>query len=173
MSATLTALAARTARGPQRAERYVHRLLSPAARRRGFAETRLFARWADIVGPACAELCCPSRISGAFGEAVLHIRAAPAAALELVHTEPLVVERINAYFGAPTVARLRIVQAPLPAPPVREPPTLRLLGAAEAARLDAALAAIRDPVLRDALSGLGRAVIGSTSARGDDPAGET
>ena len=47
----------------------------------------------------------------------MHLRVASGGlAMELQHFEPVLVERINAYFGYPAVARVKLIQGPLPAP---------------------------------------------------------
>ena len=47
-------------------------------------------------------------------DGVLKLRAAPGAALELQHRAPLIIERINLFFGRAAVTRLALVQGPLP-----------------------------------------------------------
>jgi len=58
----------------------------------------------------------------------LLLRVEPGFALELQHLAPLLVERINTYFGYQTVARLKFQQGPLAnrkaAKPLREAPAL-------------------------------------------------
>ena len=94
----------------------LRRVLEPAARRRGLAEAKLLTEWPTIVGPALATRCHPIRLSSRSdrpgGMLVLHV--AGAAALELQHSEPQILERINGYFGYGAVGRLRLIQAPLP-----------------------------------------------------------
>jgi hypothetical protein len=129
------------------------------ARHGGGLLARLKSEWAAIVGPELAASTWPEAL-GRGGTLKLHV--ASAKALEIQHRAPLLVERINLFFGREAVTRLALVQGPLPLPATaatREP--LRPLAAAEAARLDDQLAAIDDIELRQALDGLGRAVIGT------------
>ena len=90
---------------------------------------------------------------------MLTIHVGGAFALELQHSEPQLIERINDFFGYPAVARLRLIQAP-PAPPVkrRAPRAVRPLAAAELGALAALVEAVRPPALRAALAELGRTV---------------
>ncbi len=150
----------------------VAELTRPIIGRRGIARGALIADWASIVGDRLAASSQPERIAYAAkrsSEGTLHLRVASGGlAMELQHFEPVLVERINAYFGYPAVARVKLIQGPLPAPaggkatPPPRPP--RVLSPAEQRTLEAQLADIADPDLRQALAGLGRAVL----ARRDD-----
>ena len=84
----------------------------------------------------------------------------PALALEIQHRAPLLIERINGFFGRGVVARLVLVQATRPRAGPATPARAEPLGRAEAEALDTALGDIADPELRAALSGLGRLVLG-------------
>ena len=91
------------------------RVLSPALRRRGFGKIDLLAHWSAIVGPELGALSQPDRIRRGGPEGpVLTVRVDGAMALEVQHMAPQIIERINAHFGAGTLARLHIVQGPLP-----------------------------------------------------------
>jgi hypothetical protein len=88
---------------------------------------------------------------------VLVLHVAGAAALELQHSEPQILERINGYFGYGAVGRLRLIQAPLPRSKASPLPTeSRDVSDAEESEIAAAVRDIREPDLRAALSGLGR-----------------
>jgi hypothetical protein len=147
--------------GPRRLGRLLRHALDPAARRRGFAEAGVLAAWAAIVGPDLADRCRPIKLTFPRGRqsGVLHLQVGGAAALELQHCAPLVIERINIYFGYPAVAELRLLQAPLP-PPAPPPAPRRGRGRA-AEEIDAVARAsevITDMELREALARLGRTV---------------
>ena len=150
-------------RGPRALAAMLPRVAGQALRRRGFTEAKVVTDWADIIGVELARETMPERLSFAKGSdagGTLRIRAAGPLALELQHLEPLVIERINRYFGYAAVAKLSFVQAPLshaarrpkPAPPAALSPD-------ESKRLGAALEDIESEALRAALSRLGRAVI--------------
>ena len=141
--------------------RLLGRILDPAARRRGFAEASLLADWATIVGPAMARRCQPVRVEhapGRRGAGVLLLQASGAAALEIQHAAPQLIERINGYFGHRAVRQLRLVQMPLPAVPPPPPPRLRAVSAPEEAALAEGVAEVADAALREALLALGRTV---------------
>ena len=152
----------RRARGPSLVGVYVRQGMAPALRRRGFAQAEAIMHWPAIVGEELARHCCPEKLSYAPGtrnDGTLHVRAAGSFAVELQHLAPRVLERINCYFGFRAVARLALVQAPLPpARRARSSPSARCLSPAEEAALTRATAEIADPGLRHALAKLGRRV---------------
>ncbi len=152
--------------GPRGLGSLLRALLTPAARARGFAEAALLTDWPRIAGPDLASWCRPLRLRFPPGKgegARLELAVAPARLLELQHQTPLLVERINGFFGRPVVARLRLVPWMAGALERRPPPTPRLPPD------PAALARIRSsaerapPALRQALLALGAAIV---AARG-------
>jgi hypothetical protein len=132
---------------------------SVVAQHGGGILSRLKSEWAAIVGPELADSAWPEALARG---GVLKLRVASHKALEIQHRAPLIVERINLFFGRDAVTRLALVQAPLPLPPRhRRDPGIRKLAPGETAALDRQLTEIDDPELRQALDRLGRAVIGT------------
>lgn len=140
------------------------RIAAPiVARRGGGVLGRLKAEWAAVVGAELAALTWPEALGR---DGALKLRVASSLALDLQHRAPLVIERINRFFGREAVARLVLVQGPLPLAtpsPVAMPTPLT---ADEAQALDLRLAEIADPELRAALARLGRLVLAG-ARRGD------
>ncbi len=128
------------------------------AKRGGGILVRLKADWLAIVGPEWAVAAWPAALGR---DGALKLRTAPAAALELQHRAPLLIERINLYFGRRAVTRLVLVQGALPRIPEPVGPIRPWLAASEAEALDRRVADIADPELRAALVRLGRAVSGT------------
>jgi hypothetical protein len=126
------------------------------ARRGGGTLARLKAAWPAVVGSELAAATWPERLGR---DGALRLRVAAGVALELQHRAPLVVERINLFFGRAAVSRLVLVQGPLPLPPPARAAAANPLPEKEEAALDARLAAIADPDLHAALAGLGRLVL--------------
>jgi hypothetical protein len=140
------------------------RIAAPiVARHGGGVLGRLKAEWVAVVGAELAATTWPEALGR---DGALKLRVASNVALELQHRAPLVIERINLFLGREAVARLVLVQGPLPlpAPPATSPP--EPLGAEEAKALDTQLGDIADPELRAALARLGRLVLGG--GRRDD-----
>ena len=117
---------------------------------------RLKAEWAAVVGADLAATTWPEALGR---DGALKIRVVSSFALDLQHRAPLVIERINNFFGRSAIARLVLVQGPLPLParPRRSPAAP--LGAEQAKALEARLAEVADPELRAALAGLGHLVL--------------
>lgn len=152
--------------GPKAIARTVARITRRSFAKQGFAETDVITRWREIAGEELARQSVPERLrfaKGAAGGGTLHIRVDGAVALEIQHMEPVLVERINGFFGYNAVARLALTQGPLPARQGTPPRARAEPAAQELAELDCALATVRDEALKQALRGLGRSAL---SARG-------
>lgn len=140
------------------------RVTRPVFGKHGFAGGALVVDWPAIVGSAVASHTLPVRIKfppkdRAEGTLVVKVDSG-AFALELQHLEPLVLERINGYFGWKAVARLKLQQGPLPE---RPKPKQALAAPLAAAPAGDRLAEVEDPELRAVLERLGRHVGARTS----------
>jgi hypothetical protein len=149
----------------------IDRCLAPALRAQGFAASDVIVAWPEIVGERLASFSRPLKIewkrrsAGADPDArpepsTLVVRVESAFALELQHLAPVVVERVNAYYGWRCVGRLVLKQGPVRRPdpprPARPP-----LTEADRLKVAAAVAPVTEDPLREALDRLGRAVVGS------------
>lgn len=135
----------------------VSKLAQPIVGKRGGGTlVRLKADWPAIVGADWAAVAWPVALGG---DGALKLRTTPTAALELQHRAPLLIGRVNLFFGRAAVSRLVLVQGPLPYPASRAATSVPPLAAGEAQALDQQLADVADPELRAALGRLGRAVI--------------
>jgi len=133
------------------------RLAAPIVARRGGGVLGLLkAEWTAVAGAELAAASWPEAL-GRDGALKLHVVSS--VALDLQHRAPLAIERINLFFGRAVVARLVLVQGPLPLatpPPTAMPAPLAI---EEAKALDRRLGDIADPELRAALARLGRLVL--------------
>jgi hypothetical protein len=138
----------------------LHKTLSEAFAKQGFAASELVTRWAEIAGAEIAEHAQPERIQwprareGKLPEpGTLFLRVEGPMALDIQHLSGVILERVNRFFGWQAVATLRLRQAPLrrkrPKPP-SDPEA--------AARIAAGLSAIENEELRAALGRLGAAI---------------
>src|SRR5437867_6412611 len=90
----------------------VSKLAAPIVTRRGGGVlVRLKSEWPAIIGPDWAAVTWPTALGR---DGVLKLRASSTAALDLQHRTPLLIERINLFFGRAAVTRLVLVQGPLP-----------------------------------------------------------
>jgi hypothetical protein len=133
----------------------------PALKRRGRASGRVIAEWPEIVGATLAGCSCPERLSQPRdgGPGTLKIRVDGPLAVELQHLEPVIIERINSYFGYRAVARLSMVRGPLPPRRDDAPATTAAPDPAALERAAERAADITDEALREALTSLGSHVL--------------
>lgn len=129
----------------------------PAFKKHGLAETRIIREWAQIVGPELSSACIPHKLAfprgGSQGGTLTVLAGNGAAAMELHYQEPLILERIAAYFGFGAVTRIQIRQAHLPPPPPpKKAPRARAEGPVSLPH------AVEDDSLRAALEGLARSL---------------
>lgn len=141
--------------------------------KRGFSQTEILSRWPTIVGPMLARHSCPERLTferEKTAGANLLVRVEGAFGLELQHLAPQVIDRINTYFGYRAVARLSLLQGPIPRQSPRPRAATRDLTPAEEKSVVDAVAATRDPELAQALAALGRAVVAASAPEPADVA---
>lgn len=158
-----TAPPERLARGPIAVGSVTGKVTRPILGKRGLAEGNLISHWEAIVGSAVAAHALPERIKfprgrRENGELIVRVASGPFA-MQLQHDAPVVIERINSYFGYPAVRTVKIFQAPLPLrrTRTRKPPPAPLSGREES-ELAHALEGVTDPGLRAALDRLGRSM---------------
>jgi hypothetical protein len=139
--------------------------LSDVLKAQGFASTEIISRWHDIVGPEIAGHSEPLKINWPRmtdeerpDPATLVLRVEGPAALEIQHLSAVILERVNRFFGWQAIGRIAIRQAPLRR---REPPPLRKIDSAAAARIAETLPDVKDENLRQALGRLGSAIKGN------------
>jgi hypothetical protein len=140
----------------------LHKTLGDAFAKQGFASTELVTRWTEIVGPEIAAHSQPEKIqwprpvAGQAAEpGILALRVEGPAAVEIQHLAPVVLARVNQFFGWQAVGGIRLRQAPLRRSE-REPVPAPDREAAE--RIAATLPEINDEGLRNALARLGAAI---------------
>ena len=143
-------------------------LIDPIARRalerRHPVLATLLTEWPVIVGPRLGAATLPEKLSSRPEQGgVLDLRVASADAVEVQHQLPLLIERINAFYGYMAIQRIKLVHGPVRRPQSAAAPS-RPLAAGDAASIDKALAGIEDEELRRRLDALARAVF----ARNDD-----
>jgi hypothetical protein len=140
----------------------VMRALAPILKEAGPAPDTLIARWSEIVGPRIAAVTEPLRVAKTKAGGVLHLRAPSAAAPMIQHAAEHILQKVNLASGA-KLKSIRIVHtsgAPKAAAKVR--PSLT---PDERETLVRSLAPVQTSAIRDALAGLGEAML----ARRKDP----
>jgi hypothetical protein len=131
-------------------------------RRFGFVQSSIVSRWAEIVGERYARVSSPESIrfpSGRKAGGALTLLVEGAHAPLIQHLAPMIIERVNRFFGYAAIDRLLFRQGKPPAQPPRQSrPELRPVPK----ELGDGLREIADPELRACLESLA-AQIASTS----------
>jgi hypothetical protein len=142
--------------------------LQSAFARQGFAAVDIVSHWEDIVGPELAGRTEPLRLvwprrEDPFSTGTLTVRVEGAYALELQYLAPVVMERVNRYFGWACVGRMQIRQGPVAQK--RQAPKLPPEPSADAlAEAERSLGEFDDPDLKASLARLGAMVKSVTRA---------
>jgi hypothetical protein len=123
-------------------------------RRFGFVQSSIVSRWAEIVGERYARVSSPESIrfpTGKKGGGALTLLVEGAHAPLIQHLAPLIIERVNRFFGYAAVNRIVFRQGKPPASPQSpQRPQLR----AVPKELGEGLREIGDPELRACLESL-------------------
>jgi hypothetical protein len=92
--------------------RIVAKVVKPVMRKRGFYDVDIISDWENIVGPEWAKQTSPHKLSfnaHTRRSGTLHILVAPGASVLIQHIEPMIIDRVNTYFGFEAVNRLKII----------------------------------------------------------------
>lgn len=143
---------------------FIEPCLGPTIAKQGFSGTDILVSWPEIVGERLAAVSQPLKLDwprrphrdAPAEPAALVVRVESAFALEVQHLAPVILERVNAFYGWRCAGRLVLKQGPVRRRAAIAPPAP--LGAAERERIAASLAAIGPDDLRAALERLGIAV---------------
>lgn len=133
----------------------------------GFSAVEIVTHWDEIVGPDLARRSLPVKLqwprgAGADAEpATLVVRVEGAYAIELQYAAPVVMARINTYFGWRCVGRIVLRQGPVPprqGPPALPPPPDAAAVGAVRRQIEQEAGAFADEELAAALARLGALV---------------
>ena len=138
-----------------------------AFRRFGFVQSSVVSRWSEIVGERYARVSCPESIRFPHGRrqcGVLTLVVEGAHAPMMQHVAPVIVERVNRFFGYQAVERVQFKQGMVRVAEAKRtraaPPSLRPLPA----DLGDSLREVADPELRACLESLARGIAASDGA---------
>ena len=108
----------RLARGPVTIGALTERIAKPALGKRGFAGGEILARWSTIVGTELASFAVPLEVKFPRGKnagATLLLRISSGAAATMLQLKtPLILERVNGFFGYKAIDKVQAAQGPLP-----------------------------------------------------------
>lgn len=146
---------------PRSAGELVGEVGGQSFKRFGFLQSAIVSRWAEIVGERYAQVSSPESIRfpqgrKAGGALTLLVQGAHAPLIQ--HLAPLIIERVNRFFGYAAVDRVVFRQGKPPAPESRrKPPSLRPVPK----ELGQGLREIADPELRACLESLASRIAAS------------
>ena len=102
------------------------KIITPVCRKQGLMTADLILDWPKIVGPELAAICQVIKISftGSFSppsrqQGCLHVQTTSTIAAVLPYSEPIILERVNQYYGYQAINRIRVFHQP---PNIKAPP---------------------------------------------------
>ena len=131
-------------------------------RRFGFVQSSIVSRWPEIVGERYAKASCPESIkfpAGRKSSGVLTLMVDGAHAPLIQHLAPMIIERVNRFFGYAAIDRIVFRQGKRPAP---EPKTVRPQLRPVPKELGEGLREVADPELRACLESLASRIAASS-----------
>ncbi len=159
-------------RGPRPLGDLIASLVDPIVAKKAGMNAALIQSWPEIAGVRLQEGCRPEKLvwaarhdeDGPTQPATLVVACEGAFVLRLQHETHEVLARVNAFFGYPAVAKLRIVQKPILRLRVDRKLPRMPLDAAKRRDIAEATARIESPRLRSALERYGETVMGRNAA---------
>jgi hypothetical protein len=140
-----------------------------AFRRFGFVQSSVVSRWREIVGERYARVSSPESIRfppGKRSAGILNLVVEGAHAPMMQHVAPVIVERVNRFFGYNAVERVAFKQGSVKVAKSKArvaPPSLRPIPN----DIGDSLRSISDPELRSVLEALAQGVAASETRAGD------
>ena len=143
-----------------------------AFKRFGFIQHNIVSRWSEIVGERYGKVSLPESIrfpAGRKSSGVLTLLVEGAHAPLMQHLAPLIIERVNRFFGYPAIDRIVFRQGRPPAPAERpKRPDLRPVSK----EMGEGLRQIADPELRACLESLAARISETGGPPAIDPTGD-
>ena len=147
---------------PRAAGELIGEIGGQSFRRFGFVQHSIVSRWAEIVGERYSKVSCPESIKFPAGKkagGVLTLLVDGAHAPLIQHLTPMIVDKVNRFFGYAAINRIVFRQGKPPAPaPKPERPQLRPVPK----ELGEGLREIADPELRHCLESLAAHIAASS-----------
>lgn len=140
--------------------------LDPALKKRGFASRDLVANWQAIAPVPYNKIAMPDKLtwprkdSPAPEGGTLYLRCIEGYGLTLSHEGPAICAAINRYFGYLLVSKIRLSPNAFTPSSAAAPQKDVTLSPERQKLLDAELTGVEDTGLRDALSVLGKGILG-------------
>ncbi len=129
-----------------------------AFRRFGFVQSSIVSRWKEIVGDQYATVSAPESIRFPIGkraEGTLTLMIARAHAPMMQHVQPVIIERVNRFFGYAAVSKIVMRQGDIARP---APKRVKTALVAIPVELGDSLRSIADPELKAVLESLAQGI---------------
>lgn len=150
-------------RGARRVASVLPAAAKKVFRQYGFAEDTLIRRWHEIAGPKLAPLTLPLRLTYGKekGEKIvtLHLLVETGAALQVQHQIPLLLEKLNIFYGHREIGRITLVQGAVVQIKKPEKAQNKIPDPAAIKQMEDWTKAMKDSGLRETLIRLGAEVL--------------
>lgn len=135
--------------------------ITPICQQNGFVQARILLEWEYIVTPQFAQFCTPLKVTFPLKQrnnGRLLLRATSSMATEISYLEPLILSRINQYFGYQAISKISLLQGPVAKKALSQKPPNKHLPEAIQTTLKNHVQPIEDDRLRTALLSLGMGI---------------
>lgn len=141
----------------------IRTITKKAMGKRGFSGADILESWTDIVGEDLAKGVRPEKLTfekNNRSHGTLVVKSAGGAfAMLFEHQKARVIERINAFFGYPAVAHIKIIQGAFKLKQPQPPQPVKQIAPDQLADLERKVSIIEDETLRQATFEIGRQLL--------------
>lgn len=144
--------------------------------RHGSAWAGLLTNWPEIVGPSLSDICCLEKVKWPTHASAnqtsetsrsrhqkiggtLILKVVYGRALEIQHSTPQIIDRINAYYGYSAIAQIKIIQGKVEKKLKKQKKTILPLDPVTTDQLNNQMSDIEDDNLKHALHKLAKGVL--------------
>jgi len=135
--------------------------ITPICQQNGFIQARILLEWEYIVTPQFAQFCTPLKVTFPLKQRSngrLLLKTTSSMAMEISYLEPLILNRINQYFGYQAISKISLLQGPIAKKAPSQKPPPKPLPEAIQLNLENHVQLIEDDRLRAALLSLGMGI---------------
>ncbi len=103
--------------------RVIGKIITPLCRKYGLMTADLVLEWPQIVGEELAQVCQVMKIRFPGlnrQQGCLHLQTNSAMAMALTYSQPIILERVNQYYGYQAVSQIRVFHKSVPSSPLQK-----------------------------------------------------
>ncbi len=150
----------------ERIDKHFEKLAAASFARYGFAYGELLARWPEVAGTGIAAICRPERIKWPRGGGddkrklggTLILKTEPGHGLEVQYQVPLILERVNQFYGYGAISEAVVRQASTSHRKLLKN-NQKTLDPGEREKISSSVSTVEDETLKAALARLGEGVL--------------